>query len=292
MAQVAPFMELNIVTELYDTFAFDYNKDLNTYVDANGDPVYAPTPPPGGYTSIIDHWTVAYTEPVAFTCPSDAINDYAARAVGIVAPVYVGSDASLPTEDYVGILTWFWPSEPGGRNDEIGRTNYVSLLGASSGGANRGGELAAYRGMLGVREKTSLETIQDGTSNSIMFGENIGSITMDSVTGVPDRSHTCMWITGASARGRGSIPWKRVPPLDPNNATPQYPDPANVPDPRQGILGNSKYAKAWGVGSFHPAGVNFAFGDGSVRNVTRRTDWETLYAAMGAFDGQPLFNLD
>ena len=282
LAQVAPFMELTNVTEQYDTFGFDFYKNLKTYVDQMGNMIYS------AYYGINDHWTVAYAEIPHFTCPSDTVNDYAAMAVGIVAPVYVGSDPSLPTEDYVGILTWYWPSEPLGRNDEIGRTNYVALLGASSGGYNRGGELGAYRGILGPREKRTLEFISnaDGTANTVMYGENIGTISIDPVTGISDRDRTCMWLTGASARGRASVPWKQVPPLH-NEPTPNYPTPSNgfQADPRLTIIGSVDHAKAWGTGAMHPAGANYAFGDASVHNIQRSTNWETIYAVFGAFDG-------
>jgi prepilin-type N-terminal cleavage/methylation domain-containing protein len=282
LAMVMPFMELQAVSELYDPFAFNYHKNLTTYVDANDDPIYT------SYANIIDHWTLAYMEIPHFTCPSDVINDTAAQAAGVIAPVYVSGAAGDLNQDYVGILTWYWPSEPNGRSDEVGRTNYGSILGASSGGRNRGGELGAYAGVMTPREKSTLETVPDGTSNSVMFGENIGSITMDPQTGIPDRSTTCMWITGASMRGRGSVGWKATPPLG-YGATPNYP---GGYDPRNTILGNAKYAKAWGTGSMHPAGVNFAFADASVHNLTRTTDWTTIYAVFGARDGDQDYDIE
>jgi prepilin-type N-terminal cleavage/methylation domain-containing protein/prepilin-type processing-associated H-X9-DG protein len=287
LALVMPFMELQAVSELYDPFAFNFHKNLNTYVDASDAPVYT------SYTQIRDHWTLAYMEIPHFTCPSDIINDTRARAIGVVAPVYVGGVAGDLNQDYVGILTWYWPGEPDTRSDEVGRTNYVSVYGASSGGRNRTGgtgmgELAAYAGVMTPREKSTLETIPDGSSNSVMFAENIGNITMNPTNGVPDRDSTCMWITGACSRGRGSVGWKRVPPLG-YAPTPQYPDGY---DPRNTILGNSKYAKGWGVGSMHPAGVNFAFADGAVHNLQRSTDWTTTYAVMGSRDGQQDYKIE
>jgi len=284
---VMPFMELQAVSELYDPFASNFFQNLNTYTDASDNPVYT------SYANIRDHWTLAYMEIPHFTCPSDVINDTRARAVGVVAPVYVGGVAGDLNQDYVGILTWYWPGEPDTRSDEVGRTNYGSIYGASSGGRNRTGgtglgELAAYAGVMTPREKSTLETIPDGSSNSAMFAENIGNITMNPTNGIPDRDSTCMWITGASMRGRGSVGWKVVPPLG-YAPTPQYPDGY---DPRNTILGNSKYAKAWGTGSMHPAGVNFAFADGAVHNLQRTTDWTTTYAVMGSRDGQQDYKIE
>ena len=268
--------------EQYDPIGLNFKQNLLEYVDNMGNQIYAQ------YPDIQGHWDLAFAEIPHFTCPSDVIQDTPARAVGIVTPVYTGTDPSLPTQDFVGILTWSWPNEPNGRNDVLGRTNYISCLGASSGGRNRGGELTAFAGMMGPREKRTLEGTAnlDGTASTVMFGETVGTITPDATTGSPDRSATSMWITGASARGRGSIPWMQVPPFDRNVATPQYPNPSVAADPRCTILGGRFYGKAWGFGAMHPAGVNFVFGDASCHNITRDTDWETLYALFGETDGQ------
>jgi prepilin-type N-terminal cleavage/methylation domain-containing protein len=289
LAQVLPYMELNAVYEKYDPFAYDIEKNCMTYVNAQGSPVYP------DYTQIRDHWTLAYTEIPAFTCPSDNANEVAARAIGIVAPVYLGGNPGDLNQDYIGYLWWYWPSEPLGRADELGRTNYVSVLGASSGGANRvggtaRGELAAYAGIMTPREKKSLDQVtnDDGTATCVMFAENCGNIKVDPVTGTADRDLIPMWLTGASARGRASIPWRKVPPIG-TQPSPDYPSGG---DPRETILGNSKFAAGWGTGSFHPNGVNMVFGDASVHHVTRSTSWETLYAIMGSRDGSTDINLD
>ena len=78
---------------------------------------------------------------------------------------------------------------------------------------------------------------------------------------------------------------------DLNAATPDFPNPAKEPDPSQGLLGHSRYARHTGFGSMHSNGVNFAFADGSVRTVGRTDDWLSLYAIFGAFDGDVNFDL-
>jgi prepilin-type processing-associated H-X9-DG protein len=140
------------------------------------------------------------------------------------------------------------------------------------------------------REKQSLDQVTnlDGTSNSVMFAENIGNITLNPVSGVPDRDMTHFWLTGCAARGRASVPWRKVPPYG-TNPSPQYPSGG---DPRDTILGNSKFSRGWGTGSYHPNGVNMAFGDGTVHHIARTTDWETLYAIMGCRDGSADVNID
>lgn len=289
LTQVAPFMELTNVTQQFDLFGLDMSKRLSDYVDAGGNQIYA------NYYDINGHWDLFYTKVPHFTCPSDNLNEVATYAIGAIQPVDVTGNPSDTNNDYVGILYWTFPSEPGSRSDEPGRTNYAALLGASSGGSNRGGELAAYRGILQPREKVSLDVVTnaDGTSNSIMFAETIGGIDINATTGVSDRGWGLLWCTGASLRGRASVPWRQNPALH-NVPTPNYPSPSNGynADPRLGILGSATYSRAWGTGSKHPAGVNFAFGDGSVHNLQRDTAWETIYAVMGCYDGQPMVDID
>jgi prepilin-type processing-associated H-X9-DG protein len=44
-------------------------------------------------------------------------------------------------------------------------------------------------------------------------------------------------------------------------------------------------------GSFHPGGINFAFGDGSVRTISRNVDL-VMYAALGSCAGGETVSLD
>lgn len=297
--QVAPFMEVNQIVEPVDPFVSNVKKDFTTHVHSSGQQIYR---------NMIDFWftpiddmgnTRSGSSPTVFSnidhfvCPSDNINDLTSFAGAFNQPVY---QSDPRTEDSLGILVFLTTDGDGRFKGE--RTNYVGCGGASSGGTNRGGEFAAFRGVIGFREKVSLEGVRDGTSNSIMFGENVGTIQEDPSTGTIQREFGQTWYTGGVVRGRGGVRWKAIPPFDTTAAvgdteifgtlvaaTERYPNPASRPDPSQGILGHSSYARHFGFGAVHPGGVNFAFADGSVHNVPRSTDWELLYSLFGAYDG-------
>ena len=297
LALIAPFMEINALVEPVDPFVGNFTKDMTTFLDANDNPIYQ---------DIGDFWFgsgISGTDPTIFsdvdhfTCPSDNINEFAAHGAGQNVPIHQGDPS---TQDGFGIVVWTTANQGTFQGE---RTNYVSCGGASTGGANRSGELGAFRGVMGYREKVRLESILDGTSQTVMFGENVGSVQIQVDTGVPIRNFTQLWYMGGAVRGRGGIGWRAVPPRNrtaPINgffsilgaATQQYPDPQGNPDPRQGILGSLTHARHFGFGSAHTAGVNFAYADGSVHNVTRQTDWETLYALFGGWDAQPISGLD
>ena len=274
-------------------------KDFTTHRQASGAPVY---------TNLDDFWfdpvdemrnTKSGSSPTVFSnidhfvCPSDTINELTTFAAAFNQPVYVND---VRTEDGLASLILMGTAGEGRFKGE--RTNYVGCGGASSGGANRGGEFAAFRGVIGFREKVTFTSVRDGTSNSIMFGENVGTIQENPLNGAVEREFGQLWYLGGVVRGRGAIGWKANPPFDVTSqvikpeifgpliaATERYPNPASRPDPSQGILGHSSYARHFGFGSVHAGGVNFAFADGSVHKIPRSTDWELLYALFGAYDG-------
>ena len=295
---IAPFMEVNALVDPVDPFVGNFYEDITEYLLADGETQI--------YADIADFWfggnsgadPTIFSNVDHFVCPSDTINDFRAHAAGEnLALYYTDPD----TEDVMGIVVWLTNQGDGKFLGE--RTNYVSCAGASTGGANRGGELGAYRGVMGHREVVRLESVPDGTSNCVMFGENVGTIQIQQDTGVPIRNFTQLWYMGGMVRGRGGIGWKQVPPRNTtvgqsgfwailNANTKEYPNPTVQPDPRQGILGSMTHARHYGFGSPHTAGVNFAFADGSVHNISRTVDWESLYAVFGMADGQPVGNID
>ena len=286
LSQITPFIGLGELFENTNPIFFDFDNNLLG----------------SDFSNIIDLWfggdtpNAVFDDFDQFECPSDGINQISTHAVGCNVSVYV-TDPSV--EDILGTISFLSGSGDGTFAGQ--RTNYVGCFGASSGGDNRGGDLGAYRGAIGHREIRTIAGLDDGSSNTVLFGENVGTIQVD-VDGIFRRNFGMLWYTGANVRGRGGVDWMAVPPYDTtsgitgffsdsNAATPDFPDPTNDPDPSQGLLGHSRYSRHTGFGSMHTNGVNFAFADGSLRTVGRTDDWLSLYAIFGAFDGDVDFDL-
>ena len=280
--QLLPFMGLGELLDDVDPFVLDFDTDLtdqSVYLDHSA--LWF------GEESGVEALQVDLRE---LTCPSDNINEFAAHALGMNVALYT----SGPDKDDLTGSIFFTVAEGDGRFTGE-RTNYVGCFGASSGGDNRGGELGEFRGAIGHREIRTLDGIPDGSSNTVLVGESIGTI-QQQVTGEIIRNFTPLWYFGGNAVGRGGIAFGQEPPHNTssgavgffsilNAANADFPDPATEPDPRQGILGSAFHARHNGFGSMQPDGVNFVMLDGSVRQITRTDDWKTLYALFGAFDG-------
>lgn len=300
IGMVLPFMELENIYSKWEPFFYDFHKSFFTYTSPTG----TGGPGAGGqqkvYSDYINgfayspnvqlsnaYWEVVYHEPVHFTCPSDNINEAYTIAMFMNTGLISDANQTNPLFDAMSGWGWAWGTVNGGW-DEIGRTNYTACAGACSGGLNRIGELLPFVGCMGPREKRLLDTIPDGTSNTVMHGEALGDNVVNAATGVTARNWTMMYIGGGLSRGRGAVPWRKVPALS-NFPTKQYPA-GN--DPRGTILGNTKMSQWTGFASAHPTGVNFTFADGSVHFVPRTTPWETLYAIFGENDGSTEMDLD
>ncbi len=147
-------------------------------------------------------------------------------------------------------------------------THYLGCLGAHSGGIWENAmnphsrEYPKFRGLMGVRRPTSLQSVKDGMSSTVMYGETLGSID----EGVRDGYQS--WLVGGVARGIG------------NN---QF-----LESPTMPIFGDSHDASWLGFGSAHPGGVFAAYGDGHVELTHRGIDWRIWTSACGIADASSL----
>ncbi len=303
-----PFMELNPFYQACNPDGFNIRKDLNDLVDVNGNRLYGDafkvhfdpcTAPPGAEDPLDDLFLTAVPD---FVCPSDNINDVVFEFAGVP-----GSNASLfayaPWWDGVtnddnnwwGWLVLYVDSVSGDPLIEFfpHRTNYVGCIGAH--GHTIGPERSRWKGASAPRQRITLETIFDGTSRTLLAGENIGGffnnirgrdIDDDDVNVVTGSlPHT--WAMGGGCQIRGNIPYLRGTLYDGTYTITDLLDPAmDIFDGKTiPMLGDTKFASERGFGATHPAGVNMGLCDGSVRTVNRSTDWMTLYQIAGASDG-------
>ena len=198
LSQITPFIGLGKVFDNTDPIFFDFDRNL---VDSD-------------FLSLANLWfgqsapNQVFNDFEQFECPSDVINQISTVAAGINVSIYT-SDPSV--ED--GLGTIYFNANSGDGTFVGERTNYVGCFGASSGGDNRGGDFGAYRGAIGHREVRTIAGLEDGSSNTVLFGENIGTIQVN-VDGIYRRNFGLLWYIGANVRGRGAVDWMAVPPYD------------------------------------------------------------------------------
>ncbi len=213
---------------------------------------------------------LAAEQPSRYRCPSNSRLAHARPSAGHIL-------ASQPVTWYDGNVDWlviYYDSSP---LSTYGISNYVGCFGATGYAEDVHDLRWQYRGMITSRGLVTIAQVQaaDGLSNSIMYGENIGHIvaswgaSSSEQNTAPILQYGVSWMTTAFApRGRGLAPWLE-------DGTAEHP-----------MLGNAYRSAAWGFGSFHSDVVNFAMGDGAVRQVARTIDRETFYAMCGSFDTQ------
>ncbi len=131
----------------------------------------------------------------------------------------------------------------------IGRTNYMGVAGYFGTGRTD------LRGIFFDRSTTTLPSIQDGTSNTLMFGEAVGGTALD-----PPQRVCYTWMGGGVLPSGFGIP---------TDAT------------------SARWSQ---FSSNHTGVVQFCFGDGSVRvlrsGITAAPDSNTYIYVSSANDGQ------
>ncbi len=128
--------------------------------------------------------------------------------------------------------TWFSP----GLADSPGQSNWTALLGQANGVFN-------------FYSTTSIASITDGTSNTLLFSETA----YGKLVTAGDVAYWCFWVSG----DYGDTMFTTLYPINPQRKLAS--DPAT-----QGVGTDVFVASA---SSFHPGGVNSVFCDGSVRFI-------------------------
>jgi hypothetical protein len=171
----------------------------------------------------------------------------------------------------------------------FGQTNYTGVGGANGNGASRssiqdgpGANLARYEGLFGNRSQTTLAQVaeQDGTSNTLMFGEGIGGpFNGNPLAGtVEPYDGIRRWSWGIFGTGYITTKYGLGVVNQPGH-------------PATSVTRGATFPR---FSSKHAAGVQFAMGDSSVRLVRfgatcqrnpASEDWWLLQQLAGYKDG-------
>ena len=295
-----PFMELNALYQTMNPDMFNFRKDLTELTDIMGNQLYSNSWDCAG-AELGDFFLTRVPD---FECPSDDINDWVYEHPSlpgsncgfiVYTPVWDGTTNS--DMFWTGFVVYWTSGGVPSPDFRSFRTNYVGCIGAH--GHTIGPERLKWKGVGAARQRVTLETVHDGTSRTVIMGENISGY-FNNIRGINidddnDANVTVSfpwtWFQGGGVQMRGIIPYNfgtlynaysgsytvNGGTYDP---TGQVFDGKTIP-----MLGNTKFSCDIGFGATHPAGVNFGLADGSVRTINRSTDWQTLYQLGGKADG-------
>jgi prepilin-type N-terminal cleavage/methylation domain-containing protein/prepilin-type processing-associated H-X9-DG protein len=181
-------------------------------------------------------WDYSFYRIKSFECPSDTA--YQSQRIHILnVCIGLGSNSGSMVAYYFG------PSPP----YNFGVTNY---LGVSGGVGNIGNGWDTWKGIYTTQSQVPIATVTDGSSNTLMFGEN------STLAGANAGANNPTFGWGWMGAGYIGTAW--------------------------GFSSPNWYT----FSSNHDAVINFAFADGSVRGLSKSADTRTVRSAAGYIDGE------
>lgn len=252
LVYLLPYMELNqIYTQINQSWtALNVQVQGGTVVNAKAGNWWTDPTVVNVSANISNNLTLAHTKVKEFVCPStDPYSSTPYIAVG--QHYYLASAPSLKTNGFF----YTFETDKSDPNDfqDIGRTTYVGVAGAWGKGSYTYpptkpmavGDVGRFEGIFTNRSTNSIGAIQDGTSNTLMFGECLGG---------PNPPPSGSPQYGFSWFGMGSLPTLCGLPV-------QYP-------------------VYYQFSSKHTGVVNFCYADGSVRGLkVASSEWDPLTGA-------------
>jgi prepilin-type N-terminal cleavage/methylation domain-containing protein len=231
---ILPYHELDNVHSQMDADLLDHDRISVFDVDQEGDQFWRRE----------RAWETGQTRINSFLCPSDY--PYAKPDTFVVLHLFY--DPDKPTDSGKGAVV-----QAGARftdpdvNNSLGRTNYLGVAGAA--GVTGAPQWDFWHGVFHNRSKNSYRDITDGSSNTLLFGENTGGESSEEGSSGP---YSFSWI-GCGALGTA---W--------------------------GLQGDGWYQYS----SQHPGVVQFCLADGSVQKISVQTEYERFRALSAVADGE------
>ena len=253
-SQILNYMEQNNVAALCDNLAFAdglvIGVDSSPYTNWTGDWLNG-TGTPGTAGALMGIERVMFDLQLgSFLCPSDT-----------GAPI---NNCLLcrNAQDDAGTTVWGFNPNP----NIFAITNYVVNGGAiavtttpTAGLVGNG--WVGFHGPMRTEKSDDVDTMRDGSSNVMMFGEYLGSINPDA----PEVFRNIRSSLGASTFALGR------------------PDVYNNPPPT--LFGTLAFSASIQFGGPHPGVVNFVRGDGSSTAMNRQVEARQFGRACGVADG-------
>jgi prepilin-type N-terminal cleavage/methylation domain-containing protein len=257
-----PYLEAKNV---YDMFG----SDLKIGVDSHDIPYYS--------LSKVAAWQAAQAQMSFLRCPSVPADVPQTRIISKVYGFLGGGLLKLTS----------WGFEP---DSQIGLTHYLGVPGVWGQVGPQSGPGYTYDigngrrvvdedliGVFGIRSKTRIGQVLDGTSQTFMFGEAPGTIGVN----IPDDNATGSSYSGFT-QGYAWSGWGTMPTV--NGLDLSF---------EQGFAnGGEFYAKRWYYGSVHAGDVvMFAYVDGSVRPINKSVQLG-VFQALSTMKGEEAISGD
>jgi prepilin-type N-terminal cleavage/methylation domain-containing protein/prepilin-type processing-associated H-X9-DG protein len=254
LAFLLPYIEQDIVYRQIDAFdsgLFKLNSTSPAWAYGYGpfDFQDSAVPPSqwngtgGGYPKAIN------TNIRLYRCPAEP---------GVSSPLVIDALMFNTRPPHGFFVSWDWILNVPGYGHELGRSNYVGVMGGYGKvepDDTSHSQWAPFTGIYYANSTTKLTEIADGTSNTLAFGEYLGGLHKDGT-----RDYELSWM------GAGCLPTKY-------GLAPNY-----------GPASNDYYKLQFQ--SKHDGVVNFAFADGSVRGISQSVNFTAFVYASGMQDGQ------